>query len=164
MSCTGRPSPAADESGELLRFVNLLRHRSDPPSPATVPGLLFLAGAGHFLNTEAVDRPSERSRATSSELSWLSAGQQAAIVASAQDWANAQTRGGDRGNQHGPSQSQAVDFDSVAKRSIWRKSRHPNEGRQGGKGQPGDRLKIQPTITGSELSCRSTRPAPSSAL
>ncbi len=48
----------------------------------------------------------------------LSAGQKAAIVASAQDWANAQTRGGDRGNQHGPSQSQAVDFDSVAKRSA----------------------------------------------
>ena len=30
----------------------------------------------------------------------LSPGQQAAIVASAQDWAKAQTKGGDRGNQH----------------------------------------------------------------
>ena len=44
----------------------------------------------------------------------LSPGQQAAIVASAQDWAKAQTRGGDRKSD----QSQAVDFDSVEKRSA----------------------------------------------
>lgn len=44
----------------------------------------------------------------------LSAGQQAAIVASAQDWAKAQARGGDRKSD----QSQSVDFDSVEKRSA----------------------------------------------
>lgn len=48
----------------------------------------------------------------------LSPGQQAAIVASAQDWAKAQSRGGDRGNQHGPSQSQSVDFASVEQRAA----------------------------------------------
>lgn len=44
----------------------------------------------------------------------LSPGQQAAIVASAQDWAKAQGRGGDRKSD----QSQAVDFDSVEKRAA----------------------------------------------
>lgn len=43
----------------------------------------------------------------------LSPGQQAAIVSSAQDWAKAQGRGGDRKSN----QSQAVDFDSVEKRA-----------------------------------------------
>lgn len=44
----------------------------------------------------------------------MTPGQQAAIVASAQDWATAQGRGGNRKAD----QSQAVDFDSVAKRSA----------------------------------------------
>ncbi len=44
----------------------------------------------------------------------LSAGQQAAIVASAQDWAKAQTRGGDRKSD----QSQAVDFETVEQRAA----------------------------------------------
>ena len=44
----------------------------------------------------------------------MSAGQQAAIVASAQDWGKAQIHGGDRKSN----QSQAVDFDSVEKRSA----------------------------------------------
>lgn len=44
----------------------------------------------------------------------LTPGQQAAIVASAQDWANSQGRGGDRKSN----QSQAVDFDTVEKRSA----------------------------------------------
>ena len=44
----------------------------------------------------------------------MSAGQQAAIVASAQDWAKSNTRGGDRKSD----QSQSVDFDSVEKRSA----------------------------------------------
>jgi hypothetical protein len=44
----------------------------------------------------------------------LTPGQQAAIVASAQDWGEAQVRGGDRKSN----QSQAVDFDSVKKRSA----------------------------------------------
>lgn len=44
----------------------------------------------------------------------LSAGQQAAIVASAQDWAGAHGRGGDRKSD----QSKAVDFDTVEKRAA----------------------------------------------
>lgn len=44
----------------------------------------------------------------------LTPGQQAAIVASAQDWAQAQGRGGDRKSD----QSQSIDFDSVAKRAA----------------------------------------------
>ena len=44
----------------------------------------------------------------------MTPGQQAVIVASAQDWARAQTRGGDRKSD----QSQPVDFDSVEKRSA----------------------------------------------
>lgn len=44
----------------------------------------------------------------------LSAGQQAAIVASAQDWAQAQPRGGDRKSD----QSATLHLDSVAKRSA----------------------------------------------
>lgn len=44
----------------------------------------------------------------------LSAGQQAAIVASAQDWATAQTRGGDRRSH----QSATLHFDSVEKRAA----------------------------------------------
>ena len=50
----------------------------------------------------------------------MTAGQQAAIVASAQDWAKAHARGGDRKllkNQE-VIQSQAVDFDSVEKRAA----------------------------------------------
>lgn len=43
----------------------------------------------------------------------MSPGQQAAILASAQDWGRAQTRGGDRKTD----QSQAFDFDSVEKRA-----------------------------------------------
>ncbi|CAG9241114.1 hypothetical protein BDI4_100052 [Burkholderia diffusa] len=49
----------------------------------------------------------------------LTPGQQAAIVAAAQDWAQAHGRGGDHGNQHGkPRQSQAVDFASVDQRAA----------------------------------------------
>ena len=44
----------------------------------------------------------------------LSAGQQAAIVASAQDWAKAQTRGGDRKSD----QSATLHFDSVERRAA----------------------------------------------
>ena len=44
----------------------------------------------------------------------LSAGQQAAIVASAQDWANAQTRGGDRKTD----QSATLHFDTADKRAA----------------------------------------------
>lgn len=44
----------------------------------------------------------------------MTPGQQAAIVASAQDWAKAQTRGGDRKSDQSPS----VDFDSVEKRAA----------------------------------------------
>jgi len=44
----------------------------------------------------------------------MSAGQQAAIVASAQDWAKAQKRGGDRRSD----QSQAVDFETVDQRAA----------------------------------------------
>lgn len=44
----------------------------------------------------------------------MSAGQQAAIVASAQDWAKAQARGGDRKSD----QSATLHFDSVAKRAA----------------------------------------------
>lgn len=44
----------------------------------------------------------------------LSAGQQAAIVASAQDWANAQTRGGDRKSD----QSATLHFDTADKRAA----------------------------------------------
>lgn len=44
----------------------------------------------------------------------MTPGQQAAIVASAQDWAKAQGRGGDRKSD----QSQVVDFDSVERRAA----------------------------------------------
>ena len=44
----------------------------------------------------------------------MTPGQQAAIVASAQDWASAHGRGGDRKSN----QSQAVDFDTVEKRAA----------------------------------------------
>lgn len=44
----------------------------------------------------------------------MTPGQQAAIVASAQDWAKAHSAGGDRRSD----QSQSVDFDSVGKRAA----------------------------------------------
>lgn len=47
----------------------------------------------------------------------LSPGQQAAIVASAQDWAKAQTRGGDRGNQHAVAKVDQSTLATVATRA-----------------------------------------------
>ena len=48
----------------------------------------------------------------------LTQGQQAAVVASAQDWGNAQRHGGDRGNQYGPSQAATLPLATVAQRAA----------------------------------------------
>lgn len=48
----------------------------------------------------------------------MTPGQQAAIVAAAQDWARAQGRGGDRGNQYGPSQAATLPLASIADRAA----------------------------------------------